>query len=272
MTDHVSLLDRRISSAEDVLNAEDIFRGIVADRAYVNGLVRKYFEKAASDLIRYPSEISGTNMSLLPVEQPRPYGFSVSYHEPEPLRTMTSHVAYVLLSPLNRAVEIDLYDPPPGWNTEVFDTSVRITKVGHMTLQPGQIIAVKPESQMLHFQFQGPTVFIKIHSQPISAYEWSFELEGGHAWQSIFAISGDSNVAHACVAARSFADARLTSGLEELLNSNRYQLRWAAAQALGRIGREHGLDAMRRLQSDTHPEIAAAARQVLRAVEQRSAQ
>ncbi|HEY4083141.1 MAG TPA: HEAT repeat domain-containing protein [Burkholderiaceae bacterium] len=260
---YASRLDHRITSAGDVLDCKDILQEIIADRIYINSRLIEYFERVAKNPLYYPIEISGTNMSLMPTEVARPYGLSISYHDQEPLRTMTSHVAYVLLSPLNRSVEIDLYDAPDDWNPDIFKTDIHITKAGHTSLQPGQVIAVKPEDRMLHFQFQGPTALIKIHSQPISTFEWSFNLDSGRAWQSIFAIPADSNTAHACIVARALADPRLVTGLTGLLENKCHQLRWTAAQALGRIGRSHGIDAMQYLKDDAHPEIAAAARNIL---------
>jgi HEAT repeat protein len=126
---------------------------------------------------------------------------------------------------------------------------------------------VIPGNIIYHFKFLKPTLILKLQSKEIFLpFEWSFDAKTKIAWQSISSHPKDSYAQHLCLAAKELRDERLTEPLENMLNHERHFIRWAAAQALGKIGREQGINALAYLSEDKHPHVANAASNALRQV------
>lgn len=273
MKDYIAALDKIIQAPEDVIFAAPIITELRSDRCALQELLNRYFLSMQSDLDRYPREVSGNFVSFLPIDLREPYtrryGFGLSYHEDTPNTSIGTHQSYTVLTPLNREIDVDFFEQPIRWDPDQFAPGSRIKWTGSNRYAPGNVALITPDSLIHSIRFSGPTVLLKVQSEVVVPFEWSFDKETLEAWQTISTVQMDTTCLHLCLRAQLLNDLRLVSPLFEMLEHERHFVRWAAAQALCACDSAIGIGVLKRLLGDPHPNIAMASQRALDALGER---
>ena len=261
-------LESLVRAPEDVLQAGELIACMTRDKDLLYRLLCEYFSTVIADPARAPRESTRTYLSLLPAQDvSRPWShnmsFGISVHEAGTSESIASVTTYTVLTPLNGLVEIQKFTIPEHWNPEIFDRSIKLIEGPTSVLAPGDVLCAGPGNEAYQFRFAARMAFLKIQSEPVVPFEWSFDAKTGIAWQSVSSVQLDTNAAHTCLRARALRDPQLAGALQTLLSHERHFVRWSAAQALGATSRECGLAALRALELDPHPHIALAANRAL---------
>jgi hypothetical protein len=265
--DYFSELDAIIKNGRDVLLGGGILAELAGDAdalqeklANILELVRANSPEAG----KLTSEAAIVLRSIAEQKLNHQYLPAISWHAPGVASSVANHLIYSVLTPINRAVSIDRYSLPEGWNCEVFDPSVQLSHEERFVLRPGEVLEIVPNGPIFGFRFSEETILLKLQSTEIYApFEWSFDSTTYRAWQIISAEPKDSYAHHLCMAAKGLRSGQFGPSLARLLAHDQHHVRWAAAQALGGISRDAGVDALRRLTQDKHPHLARNARQIL---------
>lgn len=273
MKSYFDELDAIIKKESDILFGKSILSDLCLDRDALISLVSEYFEWMARETFLSSKGLSNNTLLLRGVSGNQKNGIYIpviSFHSEEVTNSIVTQSVFSILTPINTELLIDCYRLPAGWNCENFHPEAKIELDSTITLRPGEVLGVTPGELIYHFRFREPTLILKLQAKKISLpIEWSFDIHNKTAWQSISSHPKDSYAQHLCLAAKKLQDERLAEPLSKLLNHDRHFIRWAAAQALGGLGREMGISALTQLTADRHPNVAYAARNALQQIKDR---
>jgi hypothetical protein len=267
MRDYFNEFDSLIKIDSDVLLAKEILSELCLDRIALGELIGEYFELMSKDNFHSSRGLSSNTLLLKGAfdrKEENIYFPAISIFSNETIDSIVTQSNYSILTPINTELLVDCYRLPENWNCEIFDPTAKIEFDSTIILSPGEVLAIKPAEIIHHFKFREPTVILKLQAQEIILpFEWSFDAKTKTAWQSISSHPKDSYAQHLCLAAKKLRDERLSEPLIQMLSHERHFIRWAAAQALGSMGRESGINALSQLASDRHPHVAGAAKNAL---------
>lgn len=270
MRNYFDELDALIKKDSDIHLAKDLLSELCADKDALRLLIGEYFELMSKDHFHSSRGLSSNTLLLKGAFERKEnsvYFPAISFHSNEVIDSIVTHSNHSILTPINTDLLVDCYQLPDGWDSEYFDPKAKIEFDSTITLRAGEVLSVIPGKKIYRFRFRAPTLILKLQAQEILLpFEWSFDAQTKTAWQSISSHPKDSYAQHLCLAAKELRDERLTEPLMHMLNHERHFIRWAAAQALGKIGREPGINALAHLADDKHPHVATAARNALRQV------
>lgn len=222
--------------------------------------VQKLFLSEISHLITNPHDSAigwDTNQLLLEVNPHFSLGISILHATPPHLLNAVSNAAYIVIGPA--PFEYAMYKLPPHLQREVFDPAIRPTSAGKHVLRPGQTLRISSGVDLIDWHVTTPVILLRLISAPTESIQWTFRKNPIRPWfvasvdpgaTQLSALCAYFSAAHDAVAATSIADLRL---------HRNHQVRWEAAQALWKIDRNLGLDALRERLNDTHPHVRNAA-------------
>jgi len=259
-----------ISEASNIILAKEVLKELASDIPTLRELIGDSLNIISrNEIDRTKIFENNLFLSSLAHELSRDiYAPFLSFHSADfDTTSLVNHSIFCAFSPVNSVMHADRYLLPQDWNCDVFDPTVRAVFDGTIKINPGDVFEIRPDNICYHFKFYEPTAILKIQSiQKFRRFEWSFDANTGLAWQQIAVQPKDSYVEHLCMAARSLNDNRLIAPLEHLLTYPTHNIRWSAAQALGSMSKELGVDALRHLAADLHPQIAETAKSILQRI------
>ncbi len=262
MNKHLETLHSLVLAPEDVSRTGPVLAAIASDPGALQDFFRTYLSAYGDSAERGPRQAAGNFVSLIPHDvarrDSRSFDFGVSLHQPGDVLTITSLTAYTTLVSLNATFQVDFYSLPERWNPEVFDPTLELVRNRTEECSRGEVLVLTPGREACQFRFSSPTLILKVQSLPTVPFEWSFDVRTGKAWQCLPALLEDSNAEYSCIRAQALRDISLEPGLRRMLEHPRHFVRWAAARALGMLGFEQGVRALRSLATDPHPHVARA--------------
>jgi hypothetical protein len=260
-------LQKTISAPADVLAAVEIAAELAADDGAIQEMVREYLCSFADSESRGPRQASGNFMSLIPDALAKKSGdlfsLGLSLHETGIAESIANLTAFTLVSPLNGPVSIDRFQIAGDWQIDTFDPSIHLVHVEQTTCNAKEVVSLAPGTNAYAFNFSSTIVCLKVQSQPVIPFEWSFDANTLKAWQLTSSMQVDTKAEHSCIRARAVRDSRAAPELAALTRHPRHFVRWAAAQALGQISPEMGVQALQALTGDMHPHVSRAASNAL---------
>jgi hypothetical protein len=248
----------------DIQEIENIIRAISCDKQWIklqiSGLLSEIFDQ---DSKVYKSIGAGTSLVLGNKEgalKDKEFLLAISHHKPIPTTSFVNPVISSIISPVTNLIEIDEYYLPAEWDCEVFDPKVVALFSRKITLYPGDVFTIIPGKNCYDFKFSKETAIIKAQlKQTLQKFEWSFDASSGEAFQSIAIHASDTYAQYLCFAARSIKSEKFLPQLRKLLDYPAYSVRWAAAQAIGKIELGEGIRALQYLTKDPNALISSAA-------------
>jgi len=157
-------------------------------------------------------------------------------------------------------LELELYKQTRPEPHDVFEKTRRLERAGKTTLRHGDVRFFTAGSDLMHLISSSRACLVTASSGLSSiALSWAYDAE---SLEPIRAIVADPFVDRIVLSARligRFGDQESAVRLMALCSHNAYFVRWRAARELCELDAAKGLDAMRRLISDEHPEVRSAA-------------
>jgi hypothetical protein len=200
---------------------------------------------------------------LLNVTEHYSLGLSVVDHDARHLYWHPSHTWYRRLD--DGLSMVHRYGLPNHVDNNVVDRSVSLTLTGMEPFDRGTMLVRDGSRDVLDFQLRPgePIVMIRLQLPLMGGLEWMF---GRKSLKPIGATSlrpDHSHLLSLITAASMLGDGNSVEAIRGALGHANHAVRWAAAQALGRLDRAAAAAALETLATDSHPHIRAAAQRTL---------
>jgi hypothetical protein len=225
-----------------------------------NSLVAQLMLDELRPLLSEPHKRSvgwDTNQLLLEVNKDFSLGVSVLHVSPPHLLNSVAHAAYLILGQV--PFEYRMYRVPDSCSREVFDDSQAPVFVESRVRHPGELLRITAGVDVIDWTIVKPVVLLRFISAPSEPLQWTYRKAPMQPWFIASVDPGATQLSALCdyLAAHGYADA--ATPMLGLLEHRNHQVRWEATQALWRIDRKAGLQALERCKTDTHPHVRSAA-------------
>jgi hypothetical protein len=169
-----------------------------------------------------------------------------------------------------QALRYDLYALPTGYNNQVFDPNLQLTKQGVGETLPGNVLMVHPEGLIPDFRFAGSQLVLQLNTTPTHYLQWLFNRESLLAWQANDSSMNSSHLRVAAYVLGKFAHQTSLEPLKDLSTHPHHSVRWTAIQGLGRISRSAALEKLQSAVDDPHPHVRRAATKTLQQLQSKT--
>jgi len=102
-------------------------------------------------------------------------------------------------------------------------------------------------------------VLLRFISAPSEALQWTYKKDPVRPWFVASVDPGATQISALCAYFSALRYEEAVLPMLGLLKHRNHQVRWEATQALWRINRDAGLQALQRCHDDTHPHVRRAA-------------
>lgn len=225
-----------------------------------NSLVNGLMLAEISSLLTEPHRRSvgwDTNQLLLEVNKDFSLGVSILHVSPPHLLNCVAHAAYLILGQVPFRYRI--YRVPDSCSREVFDETQEPLFVESRIRHPGELLRVTAGIDVIDWTIDHPVVLLRFISAPSEPLQWTYRKAPVRPWFVASVDPGATQISALCDYLSAIRYANATTPMLGLLEHRNHQVRWEATQALWRIDREAGLQALQRCTNDTHPHVRSAA-------------